>query len=47
MLFAEVVAASAAVAATRSRTAKAGLIGDLLRRAEAGEVEPVTALLAG
>jgi DNA ligase-1 len=47
VLIAEVVAASAAVAATRSRTAKAGLIGELLRRAEAGEVEPVTAWLAG
>jgi DNA ligase-1 len=47
VLLAEVVAASAAVAATRSRTAKAGLIGDLLRRADADEVEPVTAWLAG
>ncbi|MFQ1002743.1 ATP-dependent DNA ligase [Modestobacter sp. SSW1-42] len=47
MLLAEVVAASAAVAATRSRTAKAGLIGDLLRRAEPGEVEPVTGWLVG
>ncbi|MCZ2829050.1 ATP-dependent DNA ligase [Modestobacter sp. VKM Ac-2986] len=47
MLLAEVVAASAAVAATRSRTAKAGLIGELLRRAEPGEVGAVTAWLAG
>jgi DNA ligase 1 len=47
VLFAEVVAASAAVAATRSRTAKAAAIAGLLRRAEAGEVEPVTAWLAG
>ena len=47
MLFADVVAASAAVAATRSRTAKAGAIAELLRRAGADEVEPVTAWLAG
>jgi DNA ligase-1 len=47
VLLAEVVAASAAVAATRSRTAKAGLIAELLRRAGADEVEPVTAWLAG
>ncbi|QXG76213.1 ATP-dependent DNA ligase [Modestobacter sp. L9-4] len=47
MLLAEVVAASAAVAATRSRTAKAGLIAELLRRAGADEVEPVTSWLAG
>nr|WP_211661468.1 ATP-dependent DNA ligase [Modestobacter muralis] len=46
-MLAEVVAASAAVAATRSRTAKAGLIGELLRRAEPGEVGAVTAWLAG
>jgi DNA ligase-1 len=47
VLLADVVAASAAVAATRSRTAKAGVIADLLRRAGADEVEPVTAWLAG
>ena len=47
MLLAEVVAASAAVAATRARTAKARAIADLLTRAEDGEVEPVTAWLAG
>ncbi|MET0765891.1 MAG: ATP-dependent DNA ligase [Blastococcus sp.] len=47
MLLADVVAASAAVAATRSRTAKAGTIADLLRRANADEVEPVTSWLAG
>jgi DNA ligase-1 len=47
VLLADVVAASAAVAATGSRTAKAGAIADLLRRAGAGEVEPVTAWLAG
>jgi len=47
VLLAEVVAASAAVAATRSRTAKAGLIADLLRAADAVEVAPVTAWLAG
>ncbi|HEV7210540.1 MAG TPA: ATP-dependent DNA ligase [Blastococcus sp.] len=47
MLLADVVAASAAVAATRARTAKAAAIAELLRRAEPGEVEPVTAWLAG
>lgn len=47
MLLADVVAASAQVAATRSRTAKAGTIADLLRRADAAEVEPVTAWLSG
>ncbi|MCW2530661.1 MAG: ligB [Blastococcus sp.] len=47
MLLADVVAASTAVAGTRSRTAKAGLIAELLRRAGAEEVEPVTAWLAG
>ena len=47
MLLAAVVDASAAVAATRSRTAKAGAIADVLRTAEPGEVEAVTAWLAG
>ena len=47
MLLADVVAASAAVAATRSRTAKAAAIAELLRRAAADEVEPVTSWLAG
>ena len=47
MLFSEVVAASAAVGATRSRTAKAAAIADLLRAAAPAEVEPVTAWLAG
>jgi DNA ligase-1 len=47
VLLADVIAASAAVAATRSRTAKAGTIAELLRRAGADEVEPVTAWLAG
>jgi DNA ligase-1 len=47
VLFADVVAASAAVAATRSRTAKATAIADLLRRADGDEVRPVTAWLAG
>ena len=47
MLFADVVAASAAVAATRSRTAKATAIADLLRRADGDEVRPVPAWLAG
>jgi DNA ligase-1 len=47
VLLAEVVAASAAVAATRARTAKAAAIAELLRRAEPGEVLAVTAWLAG
>ena len=47
MLFADVVTTSTAVAATRSRTAKAAAIADLLRRASVDEVEPVTAWLAG
>ncbi|WP_369138379.1 ATP-dependent DNA ligase [Modestobacter versicolor] len=47
MLLADVLAASAAVTATRSRTAKAQAIAELLRRAEPAEVEPVTAWLSG
>jgi DNA ligase-1 len=47
VLLADVVAASAEVAATRSRTAKARAIAAVLRRAEPGEVRPVTAWLAG
>ncbi len=46
MLFADVVAASAAVTATRSRTAKTDAFADLLARAE-DDVEPVTAWLSG
>src|SRR3954469_14198253 len=47
VLLADVLTASTTVAATRSRTAKATAIADLLRRAGAEEVEPVTAWLAG
>ena len=47
MLLADVVATSATVAATRSRTAKAAAIAALLRRADDDEVESVTAWLAG
>jgi DNA ligase-1 len=47
VLLADVLAASAAVTATRSRTAKAAAIAELLRRAGVDEVEPVTAWLAG
>jgi DNA ligase-1 len=47
VLLAEVVDVSTAVAATRSRGAKAAAIADLLRRAGSDEVEPVTAWLAG
>jgi DNA ligase-1 len=47
VLLADVVATSAAVAGTRSRTAKAGAIAELLRRAGPDEVGAVTAWLAG
>src|SRR6266702_1154248 len=47
MLLAEVVAASAAVGATRSRTAKAATLAKLLRSAAPDEVERATAWLAG
>jgi len=47
VLLSDVVTASAAVAATRSRTAKAGTIARLLRTAGADEVRPVTAWLSG
>ncbi len=47
MLFADVVAASATVAATRSRLAKIQAAADLLRRLAPEEVEPVVAWLAG
>ncbi|MGY1698334.1 ATP-dependent DNA ligase [Geodermatophilus sp. SYSU D00766] len=47
MLLADVVAASAEVAATRARTAKAAAIAAALRAAGPGEVGPVAAWLAG
>src|SRR3954454_11750685 len=47
MLFADVVATSAAVGATRSRTAKTDALAERLRAATPGEVQPVTAWLAG
>ncbi|MDP3714443.1 MAG: ATP-dependent DNA ligase [Mycobacteriales bacterium] len=47
MLLAEVAAASAAVGATRSRTAKLGLLADVLRAAAAAEVALVAAYLSG
>jgi DNA ligase-1 len=47
VLLADVLVTSATVTATRARTAKAQAIADLLRRASAEEVEPVTAWLAG
>ena len=47
MRFATVVDVSAAVAATRARSAKVAALADLLRRLEADEVEIVTALLGG
>ncbi|OLT20880.1 ATP-dependent DNA ligase [Pseudonocardia sp. CNS-139] len=47
MLLADVVAASAAVGATRARTAKTATLAALLRRAAGPEIEPATAWLAG
>jgi DNA ligase-1 len=47
VLLAEVVATSAAVGSTRSRTAKAAALAALLRAAGPGEIEPATAWLAG
>jgi DNA ligase 1 len=47
VLLAEVVATSAAVAATRSRTAKIAALAGLLRRLEPDEVEPAVGFLAG
>jgi DNA ligase-1 len=47
VLLADVLAASAEVAATRSRTAKTATIAGLLRRAGADEVRAVTGWLAG
>jgi DNA ligase 1 len=47
VLLADVLAASEAVAATRSRTAKAAAIAALLRRAGVAEIRPVTAWLSG
>ena len=47
MLLAEVVATSAAVAATSSRTAKRDALAELLGRAEPHEVEPLIGFLVG
>ena len=47
MLFAEVVAVSATVAATRSRLAKVDALAGLLQRLSPEEVDPVVAWLAG
>jgi DNA ligase 1 len=47
VLFAEVVAVSAAVGATRSRKAKVGALAGLLRELAAGEVAPAVAWLSG
>ena len=47
MLLADVVATSAAVGATRSRTAKSAALAALLRSAGSEEIEPATAWLAG
>jgi DNA ligase-1 len=47
MEFARLVSVSRQVAATRARTAKRGLIANLLTQADPGEVELVTAYLSG
>jgi DNA ligase 1 len=47
VLLADVLAVSTAVGATRSRTAKAAAIADLLRRADTDDVGPVAAWLSG
>jgi DNA ligase-1 len=47
VLLADVVATSAAVGSTRSRTAKAAALAALLRGAAVEEIEPATAWLAG
>ncbi len=47
MLFAEIVATSAAVGGTSSRTAKAQALADLLARLEPAEVEPAVGFLVG
>lgn len=47
MLLSEVVATSAAVTSTASRSAKVAALADLLRRLESGEVEVVVAALTG
>jgi DNA ligase-1 len=47
VLLAEVVACSAAVGATRARTAKAAALAALLRAAAPDEIEPATAWLTG
>ncbi len=47
MLFAEVVAVSAEVAATRSRTAKIAALAGVVRSAGAGDVRPVVSWLSG
>ncbi len=45
--FAEVAATSAAVAATRSRTAKLAALAELIARLDVDEIEPAVAMLAG
>jgi DNA ligase-1 len=47
MLFADLVAASAAVAATPKRAEKIARLAELLRRLEPGEIAPAVAFLAG
>ena len=47
VLLSDLVTTSAAVSATRSRTAKRELLADLLRRCEAAEIEVVVTYLSG
>jgi DNA ligase-1 len=47
VLFADLVAASAAVAATRARTAKVAALGAVLRRLDPAEVAPAVGFLTG
>jgi ATP-dependent DNA ligase I len=47
VLLADLVATSAAVAATRARTAKVSALGDLLRQLEPDEVAPAVGFLTG
>jgi DNA ligase-1 len=47
VLLADLVATSAAVAATRARTAKVAALGDLLRQLERDEVAPAVGFLTG
>jgi DNA ligase-1 len=47
VLLADLVATSAAVAATRARTAKVAALGELLRQLDTDEVAPAVGFLTG